>query len=81
MYNFGTDLRKCVRVLYKDINITFVNNGHLSKLFNIGRGCRQGDCLSPYPFILCVEPLVAVLKNYDKVKGEDIGDYQYLLKQ
>jgi len=80
-YNFGIDFRKWFRVLYNDAKSTVINNGHFSEFFNIGRGCRQGDPLSPYLFILCVEPLAAVLKSDDKIKGITIGKYCYKIGQ
>ena len=65
-YNFGSGIIKWFQTLYKDAKSTVINNGHFSEFFNVSRGCRQGDPLSPYIFILCVEPLAMEIKQEKK---------------
>ena len=48
--------------------------GHLSEQFRIFRGCRQGDPLSPYIFILCIEILSILIKNNKNIEGVVIND-------
>ena len=47
----------------------------------MGRGCRQGDSLSPYIFILCVEILAIRIRNNKKIKGININNTEFKLSQ
>ena len=43
-------------------------NGNISSPFDVKRGCRQGDPISGYLFILVMEILALLLKKNSKVK-------------
>lgn len=77
-FNFGGNFRKWVKILYTDIQSSTLNNGHLSSRFNIERGVRQGDPLSPYLFILATETLTLALRRNTDIKGLEIDGTEYL---
>ena len=61
--NFGESFIKWVHVLYTNVESCILNNGLTSKHFQLQRGVRQGDPLSAYLFILCIEVLNSMLIN------------------
>lgn len=80
-FEFGNSFVKWVQVFYKNIQSCVVVNGHLSDWFFLERGCRQGDPLSPYLFILCAEILAILIRNNDNIKGIRIGESNIIISQ
>lgn len=50
---------RCVSIVRYAIQI----NGSIEDFFNPSRGFRQGDPISPYLFLLCIEGLVAIIQD------------------
>ena len=68
IFNFGEIFKDWIQILLgmnDDANfqaVTIVND-NISKRLNVARGCRQGDPISDYLFILAIEILALSLKK------------------
>ena len=51
------------------------------KRFTLQRGCRQGDPISPYIFLLCAEILAVLIRSNKHVKGIKVGDKEFVISQ
>ena len=80
-FNFGPTFKKWINTFYCNIESCCLINGHCSEWFYIHRGCRQGDPISPYIFILCAEVLASLIRNNKQIKGIQIGKFEYKISQ
>ena len=79
--NFGESIKRWINVFYIDISSSIVQCGFLSEAFTIQRGCRLGDPLSPYIFLLCAEILNRLFKANKDIEGIKIADEEYTFSQ
>lgn len=79
--NFGESFRKWVKLLYTNISSCINNNGFTSGYFDVKRGVRQRDPLSPYLFIIAVEAMACKIRQENKIKGIDITNQTLKLLQ
>ena len=70
---FGPTICKWIKTFYNIITSSVIQCGHMSDSFTIGRGCRQGDPLSPHIFIICAEFLAIKIRHNKNIKGIQLG--------
>ena len=80
-YGFGNDLIQWISSFYNDIKSSVIVNGKISQSFSVERGCRQGDPISPYLFILCAEVLACKIREDEEIKAIRIGNIDYKISQ
>ena len=80
-FGFMNDICNWIKIFYTKIKSTISVNGQISNWFDISRGCRQGDPISPYLFILCVEIMSIMIKENNKIKGIVINNEESKITQ
>ena len=80
-FNFGPDILSKITTLNNKILATIQQCGHLSEFFQIERGCRQGDPIATYEFILVAQILYYMIISNKTIKGIEIEGIEYLLSQ
>ena len=80
-FNFGNSIKTWIGLFQKGSETCILQNGFISEAFNLRRGCRQGDPISPYLFILCAEILGKMVRKNKEIKGIFINGKEYKLSQ
>ena len=80
-FNFGPSIKSWIHLFQSDSESCIIQNGFLSDFLKLKRGCRQGDPISPYIFILCAEILGKMIRKNEKLKGITINSKEFRLSQ
>lgn len=75
---FHNTFIKWIQIFYQNPKSRVRVNGHCSEFFDLGRGTRQGDAMSPVLFALSIEPLAESIRGNQHIQGitDENGDCQ-----
>lgn len=80
-FNFGESIKKWICLFQNGAETSIVQNGFISDFFYLKRGCRQGDPISPYLFLLCAEILGKMIRQDRDIKGIIINNKEFKISQ
>ena len=73
-YGFGPKFINWVKILNKNLTAEILVNGYTTEKINIEQSVKQGDALSCFLFILCMDPLIRKVNSDLAVQGLNIGN-------
>ena len=81
LFGFDEAFISWIKLFNNNITAFVLQCGVLSDPIHIGRGCRQGDPISPYLFLLVAEVLNILIENNVDIKGICVGAYSFKMTQ
>ena len=78
-FHFGDSFIHWIKDFYSDISSCIINNGFASDIFDVERGVRQGDPLSPYLFIIALEVANISIRGNSDIRGIKVGKHEIKL--
>ena len=81
IFNFSEKTISVIKSLQLNSKSKILQNGHLSDNIILGRGCRQGDPISPYLFVLAVELLGETIREYEGIRGILVRGQEHRISQ
>ena len=81
IFGYGDRFITMIKLLHNDSTSVVENNGHFSNVIPLSRGCRQGDPISPYIFVLCAEILSHCIRECGDIKGIEVNGTEIFISQ
>lgn len=80
-FGFGNYIIQWVKIPNTNFKVSVLQNVFLSNYLSIERGCRQGDPIASYLFLLCSEILSILIKQNNEMEGNTIGSKDLKINQ
>ena len=80
-FNFSERTISVIKSLQTNSKSNILQNGHLSNIIHLGRGCRQGYPIYPYLFDLAVELLDKTFHKCDGIKRISVRGKEHRIYQ
>ena len=81
LFLIRTSIQNWIKLFSNDVKSCVIQNGIISQYFSPEMGCRQGDPISPYLFVLCAEILGILIRKNKDIKGIIIDGEEYKISQ
>ena len=81
LFGFKEGFCKWIKILNTNVRAAVLQSGILSEFFDIERGCRQGDPISAYLFLLCAQVMFVLIDNETNLKGIQINGKEIKITQ
>ena len=72
-FGFGPMFTHWIQILHTNTQSCVLNNGYSTPYFNLKRGCRQGDPIAAYLFLLVTEILSHMVREVKNIEGLKVG--------
>ena len=69
------------QIILQQLYVFGVGNGTATEQLKLGRGCRKGDPLSPYIFLICSEMLGYLIRKNQGISGIVIDNIEFKIFQ